>query len=227
MRGFGGLRRAETVPWVLVAAIAVVLLVLIAASIATYVSVADAHARTTLSVRSSVAYTNLSSKGLLTDNSSVVCTIFLSVDDPTSRSLSFFTVGYKVWLEDAPAEAQLTGITRIPADVHVTNTSGTHLFFPVFDGSKEPEPFPIPAHGNATMPFPLSLNRTDAGRFAAIQNITEYAVNVLGGTSHIVWNVWVIVNLDIGDIPPPASVSQAPYFTAIGRVQFTDGVDFG
>lgn len=228
MNGFGGLRRAEAVPWYLVAAAFVVLAVLVAASIVTFASVADAHARTSLSVRSSVAFADVSPSGLLTDNGTVSFTIFFTVDDPTSRSLSFFTVGYKVWLEDKPAEAQLGGITRTPADVRVTNASGTYLFFPAFQGSIQTDPFPIPAHGNATMPFPLSLNKsTDAGRFTAVQNITEYAVNVLGGASRMVWNVWVLVNLDIGDIPAPASVSQASYFSAISRVQFTEGVDFG
>src|SRR5512136_1782823 len=179
MNGFGGLRRAEAVPWYLVTVVFVVLAVLIAASIATFTSVADAHARTTLSIRSSVAFSGVSSSGLLEDNGNVTFTIYFTVDDPTSRSLSFFTVGYKVWLEDKPAEAQLPGITRTPADVRVTNASGTYLFFPAFQGSKQTDPFPIPAHGNATMPFPRVLNASeDAGRFAAVQNITEYAVNV-------------------------------------------------
>jgi len=227
MTGFGGQRRAEAAPWILLAIVAVILLALIGASIANFVSVADAHARTTLSVRSSVAYEGLSPSGLLLDNGTVSLTIYLSVDDPTSRSLSFFTVGYKVWLEDVPAE-DLGGIIRVPADVRVTNASGTYIFFNAFEGSIQTSPFPVPAHGNATMPFPLKLNRSkDPGRFSAVQNITEYAVNVLGGTSHIVWNVWVLVNLDIGDIPPAASVSQASYFQAISRVQFTEGVDFG
>jgi hypothetical protein len=227
MKGFGGQRRAEVVPWLLMAVVAAVLLILVGASMASLLTVADAHARTSLSVRSSVVFQGGSPSNLLPDNGTVSFTIYLSVDDPTSRSLSFFTVGYKVWLEDAPSEA-LGPISRTPADVQVTNSSGTHLFFLAFEGSKQTEPFPVPAYGNATMPFPLPLaNATDPGRFKAVQNITEYAVNVLGGPSHLVWNVWVLVNLDIGGIPPAASVSQAPYFQAISRVQFTEGVDFG
>lgn len=227
MTGFGGGRRAEAVPWILLAVVAAVLLVLIGASIASFLTVADAHARTNLSVSSSVVYKGLSPSGLLQDNGTVSFTIYLHVDDPTSRGLSFFTVGYKVWLEDVASEA-LGPIVRTPADVEVTNTSGTHLFFLAFEGSKQTDPFPVPAYGNATMPFPLYLTMAnDSGRFTAIQNITAYAVSALGGTSHIAWNVWVLVNLDIADIPPAASVSQAPYFQAISRVQFTEGVDFG
>jgi hypothetical protein len=228
MIGIRRLRRAEAVPWLLVAAVFVVLSVLIGASIASFASVADAHARTTLSVSSSVTYRGLSLTRLLTDNGTVAFTIYLRVDDPSSRSLSFFTLGYRIWLEDAPVEAGLSGIARTPADVTHRNATGTHAFFLAFDGSVQTKPYPVPAGGNATFPFNLNLTRkSNADRFAAVQNITEYAVNILGGTSHIVWNVWVLVNLDIGGIPPPASVSEATYFSAISRIQFTEGVDFG
>jgi len=228
MSGIARLRRAETVPWLLVAVVLVGLSVLIGASIASFASVADAHASTSLSVSSAVIYRGLSPAGLLTDNGTVAFTIYLSVEDPSSRSLSFFTIGYKVWLEDGPAEAGLSGISRTPPDVTHTNATGAHKFFRAFDGSVQTDPYPVPARGNATFPFTLNLTRTtNAARFAAVQNITEYAVNVLGSTSHIVWNVWVLVNLNIGGIPAPASVSAAPYFSAISRVQFIAGVDFG
>jgi hypothetical protein len=170
----------------------------------------------------------LSPAGLLTNSSNVTFTIYLSVDDPSSRSLSFFTIGYRVWLEDGPAEAGLGGLIRAPPDIVHTNATGAHKFFRAFDGSVQTDPYPVPARGNATFPFTLNLTRTtNAGRFAVVQNITEYAVNVLGGTSHIVWNVWVLVSLNIGGIPAPTSVSAAPYFASISRVEFSSGVDFG
>ncbi|HYM40696.1 MAG TPA: hypothetical protein VEY12_11255 [Thermoplasmata archaeon] len=228
MKNLARLRRPEAWPWWLVVALFAVLLVLIAASVATFGSVAEAHARTTLSVRSSVVFGGLSPQGVLPDNGTIAFTIYFHVEDPTSRDLTFFTVGYRVWLEDTPVEAGVKGITRTPTDIPVTNASGKYQFFPVFDGSKQTDPFPVPAYGNATMPFPLTLTRSsDAGRFAAIQNITAYSVAHLGGTSSMVWNVWVLVNLDIGGIPAPSSLSQAGYFTAISRVQFTEGVDYG
>jgi hypothetical protein len=222
------LRRAESVPWILVVAVFVALSVLIAASISSFVSVADAHARVSLFARSSAAYYGLSFAGQLANNGTLTFTIFFTVDDPTSRSVSFYTVGYKIWIEDAPAEAGLKGLIRNPADVQVSNDTEVHDFFLVFDGSVQTQPYPVPAHGNVTFPFMLNLTRaSDSDRFAAVQNITAFAVNVLGGTSRIVWNVWAVVYLDIGGIPPASSFSEADYFASISRVQFTVGVDLG
>ena len=220
--------RPETVPWFLAAALFILLVTLIVASVVSFASVAAVHARTTLSVRSSAAFEGTSASGLLLDNGSVTLTIYFDVSNPTSRSLSFFTVGYKVWLEDAPAEAHVSGITRNPVDVAVMNESGTFLFFQAFEGSIQTRPFPVPANEDTTMPFPLNLTRTtDPSRFAAVQNITNYALNVHGTTSGLVWNVWVVVNLDIGGIPAPSLGFGGEYFTAISRVQFIEGADFG
>lgn len=228
MSGTSRLRRAEAVPWYLVAAMFAVLGALVGASIANYASVADVHARTTMTVGSSVAYRGLSPGGLLLDNGTVSFTILLEVNNPSTRSLSFFTLGYKIWLEDRPAEVGLPGLVRIPADVGPTAVTSNHTFFEAFDGSKQTIPYPVPAGGNATFPYTLNLTHgSDPGRFAAVQNITQYAVNVSGGTAQIVWNVWVLVNLDINGIPAPSSVSEASYFAQISRIQFTEGVDFG
>lgn len=222
-----GLRRVENLPWLLVGVTFAVLLVLVGASIANYASVADAHARVALSLTSTAIFRGASANGLLPDNGTLVFTVYFHVDDPTSRSLSFFTIGYRVWAEDGPAEAHLS-ISRSPADVAVTNSTGSHTYFRALDGSIQTPPYPIPAGTNTTVPYTLYLSRAnDSTRFAAIQNITEYAVNVLGSSSRIVWNVWVIVNLDIAGIPSPASFSEAPYFAAISRVQFIEGIDFG
>lgn len=227
MSASGGLRRVENLPWLLVAGTFAILLVLVGASIANYATVADAHARVALSFTSAAVFRGAAADGLLPDNGTLAFTVYFHVDDPTSRSLTFFTLGYRVWAEDGPAEAHLS-VSRSPADVAVTNSTGSHTFFRALDGSLQTPPYPIPAGTNTTVPVTLYLSRAnDSARFKAIQNITEYAVNVLGGTSRIVWNVWVLVNLDIGGIPAPASFSEAPYFATISRIQFTEGIDFG
>ncbi len=228
MRLLDRLRRLESLPWILVAVAFAILLVLAGASVASYGTVAAAHARVAVSFTYAAAFRGLSPTGLLLDKGTVQFTIDFHVDDPTTRSLSFFTIGYRIWAEDGPAEAHLISVSRTPPDQTVANATGSHLFYRPFDGSVQTPAYPIPAGTNTTVPFTLTLTRaSDSVRFAAMQNITDYAVHVLGGTSHIVWNVWFILNLNIEGIPSPASLSQAPYFATISRVQFTEGTDFG
>jgi hypothetical protein len=203
----------------------VIFTALVVASVGNYVSVAEAHVQASLSVRSSVGFTGLSSRGILSPNGTLALTIHFRIDNPSHRSLVVNTVAYKIWVEDGPTEAGLAGLGRTV--VRVVNSTGVHTFFLTFLGSTEVNSFLVPSRASVTFQFKLNLTQSsDPERFTAIQNITEYTVRVLGDTSKMVWNVWARMTLDIEGVPPPTATSGS-YLLGVSRVVLIEGLDLG
>ncbi len=205
----------DRLPWYLVAVVLVVLSVLIGASVANYVSVAQVHVDTSLYATDSVAYAS--------DGGSVGFTLHLAVDNPSSRILLFDTVGYKVWIEDLPVEAGVAG----HRSGDIAGPNGT-TYFPVFMGSIQVPPAPVPAAANVTYLYTLNLTAgNDPYAFGVVSNITAYAKAHLGGPAAVPWIFWTSVVLDIDGVPPPAAYSPADYLLNLGRVSLEGGQDLG
>ncbi len=203
----------DRLPWYLVSAVLLVLAVLIGASIANYVSVAQVHVDTSFYPTDSVAYAA----------STVGFTLHLAVSNPSSRTLLFDTIGYKVWIEDLPVEA---GVASHRSG-EVPGPNGT-TYFPVFTGSIQVAPAPVPPGANATYLFTLNLTAgSDPYAFGAVSNITAYAQAHLGGPAAIPWIFWTSVTLDIDGVPPPAAYSPADYLLNLGRIALEGGQDLG
>jgi hypothetical protein len=223
MSRFSRLWRAENVPWFTVAGAFAVFAALIGASVASYLVVADVHAHVSLLVGSSVAFEGLTSGGGLASNGTLAFTLRFLIINPSARDLAVNTVAYKVWAEDAPAEAGLSGLGR--TDVRVANATGVHEFYLTFEGSIQVSPYSAPARTETPYPFTLNLTRvSDPARFVAMQNISEYAVRVLGSSSAIVWNVWTLLSLDIAGVLPPVSTT-GNYLLGLTRVVLVWGTD--
>ena len=81
------------------------LLVFMGLSVANFVSVAQVHGSLGVEATSSVGYLGLASNGTLSDNGMARARINVTALNPSSRSLQFDTVIYKLWIEDLPREA--------------------------------------------------------------------------------------------------------------------------
>lgn len=215
---------AERLPWYVLLGTGLVVGLLVLASAGTYLSVADARL-SALDVAHVVRFQGTTPAGALLDNGTVNFTFLFTVDNPSPRDLAFDTVAYKVWIEDLPAEAHVP-VSPARQDVSVVNGSRTQLFYLAYIQSRQVEPYRVPAHGNATLVFPLLLNAsTDGTSFRVVQNITDYVVSTGGSPGSIAWNAWVLVSLDILGIPPASSPNTADYLLNVNRIVFVWGND--
>ena len=83
-------------------------------------------------------------------------------------------------------------------DQVVDNETGTHYFFKAYLGSLSVLPVPIPPKGTATLTRSFVLTRSsDAARFGAVQNITEYAAQVRGNGTVMPWLHWVQLVVEV------------------------------
>lgn len=202
----------DRLPWYLVAAVMALLAVLIGASLANYMAVAQAQVSTSLFPSYSTTFPA---------TGPVTFTLHLAVDNPSSRTLYFNTIGYKAWIEDLPAEAGF--ITGYRGDAAGPN--GT-LFYPVFAGSVEVAPSPVPSGQNVTYLYTLNLTAgNNAAAYKVVANITAYAASHGLAATAIRWIFWTLVSLDISGVPAPTAYSAADYLLNLGRVALTGGED--
>ncbi len=221
-RLFAGLDRF---PWLLIIVATVVLMVAAAASVAAYLSVAEALTTPSLAASFEPSYVGTTPSGALLDNGTVLLSLRLTVTNPSPRILRFDAVSYKAWIEDLPAEANLPNLGR--TYVVVTNASGTHFLYRAFFDSLGVSPSPVPAGGKATQTLTFSLSKSNRPAvFAAVQNITVYAASVRGSSSGILWVGWTEITLRIDGVPEPPPSSAIYQFT-LGRVILASGDDYG
>ncbi|MCI4371843.1 MAG: hypothetical protein L3J78_04265, partial [Thermoplasmata archaeon] len=193
---------------------------------ASYSTVIFVHAATTLTPSRGIAFAGTTNNGILLDNGSVTLTIRLTVANPSSRPLVFTSVAYKGWIEDLPAEAGLPNLGR--TDNVFQNETGVHQFFRVFAGSPSIDPpVPLPPHDTGTVNLSFRITRSsDAARFAALQNITQYAAHVRGNGTAIPWIHWVSLVLTLTDVPT-LTPTAGPYLVSLTRVVLEEGPNLG
>ena len=218
--------RLEALPSLLPVVLAIVLVVLIAASCLEYVSVAQAHALPGVEIVPQVAFQGVDATGNLTANGSVSLTVALKVVNPSSRALFFEQAVVKAWILDEPAQAGLPNLGR--ADPVLVNSTGTWRFFPAVFGSTALDYQRVPAGGNGSVSVTLNLSRaTDSAAFQVVRNITAFARGRGMALSAIPWNWHALVSLLIDNVPAPSSASSADYLFAITRDVLQQGVDLG
>ncbi len=134
-------------------------------------------------------------------------------------------LAFSEWVEDGPAEAGLNESRRL-ADAHVVEANGTRYFFRVFGESREVAENPVPPRTASTYTFTYLISRaTDAARFAALRNITDFATSTAGNVSALTWNFWVRLTLLIDGVPPASSPTAASYLRTIGRIDQEVGLN--
>ncbi len=115
------------------------------------------------------------------------------------------------------------GLPNLGRTSVLTNRSGTRYFFNALLGSSDVTPVPIQPAATATLTVSYVLSRTsDAARFRAVQNITEYAAHVRGNGAAAPWVHWVEVLIVIRDLPTP-SPSANPFLSSVTRIVRQDG----
>jgi hypothetical protein len=216
--------RLEAIPQILLAVVLVVLAVLIAASAAEYVAVAQAHALPSMQALRQIDFQGLDAGGNLTENGSVVYTLTIVLTNPSPRVLTFEQLIYKAWIEDGPMEAGVSGLGR--TDDVLANETGTHYFSLAFIGpvglaSQRVAPG---ANGSETLRFTLTKSSGGA-EFEAVRNITAFARERGESLAAIPWNTYTFVSFTIDGVPPPASSSAADYLRDDARVILQEGID--
>ncbi len=99
-------------------------------------------------------------------------------------------------------------------------------FFRVFGTSSEPSLDPIPARGNQTFTFDFTMSAaTDASRFAAVRNITDFAVSKGGDAATVPWNQFLYLVFTIDGVPEANSPSAPNYLRDIRRIEREIGVN--
>lgn len=210
--------------WFAVAAIAAILAVLVALTSASYSNVLLARTGVSLVPSQSIVFTNTSAAGALLDGGSVTLTLRLTVSNPSGQRLRFTSIAYKSWIEDLPSEAGI--VTNRPDDL-LTNATGTHRFYLAFLDSVDVDAPTVPGYGTSTLTLAYNLNRSsDSERFAAVQNITEFAANTRGSGTVSPWVHWVLLTLTLIDLPPP-SATAAQDLTNMARVVIQEGPNLG
>src|SRR3989442_218844 len=78
----------------------------------------------------------------------------------------------------------------------------------------------------STSPFTfLTSGRTDAPRFGALRNITDFGTSTAGNISALTWTFWVRLPLLIAGFPPASSPTAASYLRTIGRIDQEVGLN--
>jgi hypothetical protein len=211
--------------WFVVAGWAAVLTALVVIASVSYSTLILAHAAVGLTSSRTVGFTGMPAGGGLSDTGSVNLTLTLAVRNPSPRPLAFASLAYKAWIEDLPMEAGLPNLGR--TDNVLTNGTGTYFFFMALLGSSSVTPTPIPPTGSGTLTLSFVLSRTsDAARFRAVQNITEFAAHVRGNGAASSWVHWVEVVVAIRDLPTP-SPSASPFLGSLTRIILREGYNLG
>lgn len=208
----------------LFAAAVACLLVLMALSVANFVSVARVHASASIEATASVGYIGLASNGTLRNNGTARAWINVTVVNPSPRALIFDTVIYKLWIEDLPHEA---GLAVPRKDTPVINGTQVRWLFLAYAGSNTSSGVSVPAFGQGTVPLRLDLTgKVDPGAFVAVQNITGFAVSRGGSPTGVPWEVFILTSLWIVGVPPPMSPTAPLYLTDVARLVLGQGRDY-
>src|SRR5438128_7787025 len=171
MKNLRAILRPENLPGVLVAVVAGLLAILVVASAADYVSLAQAHILPSFAGVRRIEFVGTEGGGALAENGSVSFMLSLSVENPSPRALAFEQMAYKAWIEDGPMEANLSNLGR--TDDALVNQTGTHWFYLAFLGSQGLNGNRIPAGGGGTVSLTFTLAKSnDSLRFEAVRNIT-------------------------------------------------------
>ena len=203
----------------------VVLLVFMGLSAANYVSVAQVHASTRVEATASIGYLGLASDGSLPRNGTARAWINVTVMNPSSRSLQYDTVIYKLWMEDLPREA---GLIVGRKDLPVQNGSVIRWIYLAYGGSNTSSGVAVPAFGMGTVPLVLDLTeQIDPYTFAAVENITGFAVSQGRSLKTIPLELFILTSLYIDGAPPPQSPTAALYLTDVVRLVLGQGTDYG
>jgi len=203
----------------------VVLLVFMGLSVANYVSVAQVHGSARVEATASIGYIGLDSNGTLPRNGTARAWINVTVANPTSRSLQYDTVIYKIWMEDLPREA---GFAVVRKDVPVQNGSVIRWLYLAYSGSNTSSGVSVPAFGAGTVPLVLDLTEgLDPYTFAAVQNITGFAVSQGRSLTTIPLELFILTSLFIDGAPQPQSPTAALYLTDVVRIVLGQGTDYG
>jgi hypothetical protein len=211
--------------WFVVAGWAAVLTAVAVVASVSYSTVILAHAAVGLTSSRTVVFTGMPAGGGLSDSGSVNLTLTLVVRNPSPRSLAIASLAYKAWIEDLPREAGLSNLGR--TDNVLTNGTGTHYFFMALLGSSDVTPVLIPPIGTGTLVLSFVLSRaSDAARFRAVQNITDFASHVRGNGAAVPWVHWVEVVVAIRDLPTP-SPSANPFLLSLIRIVLQEGDNLG
>jgi len=211
--------------WFFVAGWAAVLTVLVVVSSASYSSVILAHTSVELAPSRTVSFTGTTATGALLSSGSVNLTMTLTVTNPSSRGLALTSFAYKSWIEDLPMERGLPTLGR--TDQVLDNETGTHYFFTAYLGSLNVLPVPIPPKGTGTLTVSFVLTRSsDAARFGAVQNITEYAAQVRGNGTIMPWLHWVQLVVEVRDLPTPGPDANV-FLSSLIRIVLEEGPNLG
>jgi hypothetical protein len=207
--------RVERTAWALLGGTTIVLLLLSIASSANFTSIIMAQESVYVVPSFRVAFTGINSSGSLGADGSVTVNADFNIVNPSDRSLHATQVTYCGWIEDLPAE---TGVntSRIALDVMVGQGASSRYFLRLICPPPSMPRNPIPARGNASVVVAYSMDRqSDPQRFAALQNITDYAAHVLGNVAAAPWNHWALVFLSIDGVPPVTSPTAGSYILKI------------
>jgi hypothetical protein len=211
--------------WITVGVTVILLVVFGSLSAANFTSIVQAKASAYIVPQFTVTFAGLGSDGRLTPDGSVTVRLAAGVENPSSRTLHIYLVAYSGWLRDGPAEAGLNETRRIGDDLMI-GTEGQRWFFRVFGQSAELTLDPIPARGNRTFTFDFTISAaTDAARFAAVRNITDFAVAQGGEATSVSWNQFLYIVLTIDGVPEATSPSAPAYLRDIRRIEREIGVN--
>jgi len=211
--------------WVVVCVAVILIVVFASLSAANFTSIVQAKASVYLVPRFAVTFAGLGSDGRVGADGSVTVRVTAGVENPSSRGLHVYLVAFSGWIRDGPAEAGLNETRRL-GDDRLTGTEGEMRFFRVFGTSSEPTLDPIPARGNQTFTFDFTMSAaTDASRFAAVRNITDFAVSKGGEAATVLWNQFLYLVFTIDGVPEANSPSAPDYLRDIRRIEREIGVN--
>jgi len=211
--------------WVVVCVAVILLVVFASLSAANFTSIVQAKASVYIVPRFGVTFAGLGSDGRVGADGSVTVRVTAGVENPSSRGLHVYLVAFSGWIRDGPAEAGLNETRRMGDDLLI-GTEGEMRFFRVFGTSAELTLDPIPARGNQTFTFDFTMSAaTDASRFAALRNITDFAASKGGNATTVPWNQFLYIVLTIDGVPEANSPSAPAYLRDIRRIEREIGVN--
>jgi len=217
--------RSDRPLWLVAAVITAILAGLAIGSANSYVSIVVAQATVSFDATPTLMFQGTESNGSLAPDGSLTISLGIRVDNPSARTLHLQLLAFSEWVEDGPAEAGLNESRRL-ADARVVEANGTRYFFRVFGESREVAENPVPSRTASTYTFTFLISRaTDAARFAALRNITDFGTSTAGNISALTWNFWVRLTLLIDGVPPASSPTAASYLRTIGRIDQEVGLN--
>src|SRR2546427_239719 len=116
-------------------------------------------------------------------------------------------------MEDLPREA---GFAVVRKDVPVQNGSVIRWLYLAYSGSNTSSGVSVPAFGAGTVPLILDLTEGfDPYTFAAVQNITGFAVSQGRSLTTTPLELFILTSLFIDGAPQPQSPTAALHLTAV------------